>query len=117
VSYRSREKKRRRKAAITKTKREHSATMGTRYYLTLVKQPCRCKACDHKLARGDEMVYRRDGQVTLCLPCADRDPLVDYRPSMRWEERKRLEVERRARRQAKKPVSDTPAIGLWDKAA
>ena len=31
------------------------------------------------------MVFRKEGPVTLCVPCADRDPLVDYRLSQRWE--------------------------------
>jgi hypothetical protein len=117
MGYRSREKKRRRKAAIASTKRQYSTGMDTRYYLTLVKHPCRCKSCGGKLGPGADMVYRHTGPVTLCVPCADRDPLVEYRPSLRWEQRKGADLERRARKAAKKPVSETPAVGLWDKAA
>jgi RNase P subunit RPR2 len=85
VSYRSRERKRQAKAAVAKVKREHSATMRVRYYLTKVKRDCRCKSCGGILRTGSDFVYRHDGQVTLCVSCADKDPLVDYRVSMRWE--------------------------------
>jgi hypothetical protein len=85
MSYRSRESKRRKKAAVAQTKRQHSATMATRYYLTKVKRACRCSACGCKLAVRADMVYRHDGPVMLCVRCADRDPLVDYRLSQRWE--------------------------------
>ncbi len=90
VSFRSREKKRRAKIAVAQVKRQHGAVMRTRYYLTKVKSDCRCCACGGKLRAGADMVYRHDGPVTLCVLCADRDPLVEYRPSIRWE-RKRLE--------------------------
>jgi hypothetical protein len=85
VSYRSREAKRRKKAAIRATKGEHRATMEARYYLTKVKRDCCCSACGAKLRFGADMVFRTAGPVTLCVGCADRDPLVDYRPSLRWE--------------------------------
>jgi hypothetical protein len=91
VSYRSRESKRRRKAAIRATKLEYRETTRTRYYLTKVKRDCRCSGCGHKLRTGGDMVYRRDGPVTLCVRCADRDPLVDYRPSLRWEKARAAE--------------------------
>ena len=85
MSYRSRESKRRKKAAVAQVKREHSGVMRTRYYRTKVKRACRCSACGCKLAVGADMVYRHDGPVTLCVRCADADPLVDYRLSQRWE--------------------------------
>jgi hypothetical protein len=85
MSYRSRESKRRRKAAVAATKRVHRDVMRTRYYLTKVKRACRCSSCGDMLRVGKDLVYRHDGPVTLCLRCADRDPLVDYRTSVRWE--------------------------------
>jgi hypothetical protein len=86
MSYKSRERKRRRKAAVSRAKRQYSAVTDARYYLTPVKHHCRCSACGGKLAPGVAMVYRRSGPVTLCVPCADRDSLVEYRPSIRWEQ-------------------------------
>jgi hypothetical protein len=109
MSGRDRRKRRMKKAGIAKVKREHTDTMATRYYRTLVKRDCRCSACGRKLrsrpASGrprDEVVYRRLGPVTLCVPCADKDPLVDYRTSESWERR---EQRRRARRRATVPTS------------
>jgi hypothetical protein len=94
VSYRSREAKRRKRASIRATKDEYRQRMESRYYLTKVKRECRCSACGMKLRFGTDLVYRKLGPVTLCLRCADRDPLVDYRPSLRWE--KARAPERRA---------------------
>jgi hypothetical protein len=104
----SRSRDRRKRIAVKKAKREHAEVMAQRYYLTLVKRDCRCSACGRKLrARrkggSDEMVYSRGGgagsygvgaaearvsarsAVTLCVPCADADPNVSYRPSEAWE--------------------------------
>jgi hypothetical protein len=92
MSYRSRETKRRKKAGIAASKREHSTAMRSRYYLTKVKRACRCSSCGKRLRERMDMVFRKDGPVMLCVDCADRDPLVDYRLSLRWEQ------DRRARR-------------------
>jgi hypothetical protein len=89
VGYQSREKKRRMKAAVARTKRQYSDSTAARYFLTAVKHECRCSACGRRLRPGGDLVYRRLGPVTLCVPCADEDPLVEYRPSIRWEQRKR----------------------------
>ena len=88
MSYKTRERKRRTKIAGTRAKREHGDVMATRYYLTLVKRPARCSGCGKHLLVGDDMVYRHQGPVTLCVPCADDDPLVDYRKSARWEQQR-----------------------------
>ena len=56
MSYESRQKKRRLKIAIAKTKRQHREAMVAQYYLTLVKHPCRCAARGCRLRVGDEMV-------------------------------------------------------------
>lgn len=89
MSFRSREKKRRTRVAVARSKREHGDVMRTRYYLTIVKSPARCSACGKHLRVGEEMVYRKDGPVTLCVPHADEDPLVEYRTSTRWEKGRR----------------------------
>jgi hypothetical protein len=31
------------------------------------------------------MVYRHEPREALCVACADKDPAVDWRPSVRWE--------------------------------
>ena len=88
MGYQSREKKRRMKAAVARTKRQYSDSTAARYLLTAVKHQCRCAACGFRMVPGGDMVYRRLGPVTLCVSCADADPLVDYRPSIRWEQRR-----------------------------
>ena len=90
----------RRRIGVALAKREHAETMSGRYYLTLVKRDRRCSACGRTLRSGkagstrDEMVYNRGGgngalsgrsPVMLCVPCADTDPLIDYRTSEAWE--------------------------------
>ena|SRR5688572_25966011 len=84
VSYQSRQKKRRIRIAVAQAKREHRDVMTT-YYRTLVKHACRCAARGCRLRVGEEMVYRHDAHLTLCVPCADADPLIDYRTSSKWE--------------------------------
>jgi hypothetical protein len=88
LSFKSRERKRRTKIAVAKAKREHRDVMEKRYYRTLVKHPCRCAARGCRLRVGDEMVYKHHGPVTLCVSCAEGDPLVEYRTSIRWEQRR-----------------------------
>ena len=95
MSYESRRKKRQAKIAIRQTKHKYGDVMATRYYRTLVKRPARCKACGKHLRVGDEMVYHHNGSVTLCVPHADADPLVDYRTSVRWEQWRKQERRRR----------------------
>lgn len=75
--------------AIATTKRQNVVVMRSRYYLTTVKRVCRCSSCGAKLRLGDDMVFRKDGPVTLCVRCAEADPLIDYRPSLRWEKEQR----------------------------
>jgi hypothetical protein len=49
MSYRSRESKRKKKAAVAQAKHGHSAAMASRYYLTKAKHACRCSRCGAKL--------------------------------------------------------------------
>ena len=92
MSYKRREARRRRKlegdAKIRGAQRQFNAETGKRYFLTVVQHDGRCSACGGKLRTGSEMVYRKNGSVKLCVPCADKDPLVSYRPSARWEARR-----------------------------
>ena len=91
MSFNSRQKKRHVKIAVAKSKREHGEVMSTRYYRTLVKRPARCSACGKHLRVGDEMVYRHNGPVTLCIRHADEDPLVAGRTSAKWEQWRKRE--------------------------
>jgi hypothetical protein len=49
------------------------------------------------------MVYRREPGESLCVACADRDPAVRWRPSVRWERKGAEAAKRRAEKAAKRP--------------
>lgn len=99
MSYKSRERKRKAsrapKIAAAAARARRNADTELRYFLCRVRHETRCMARGCKLRRGASMVYRRNGQVKLCVPCADRDPLVSYRPSAAWEALRRAELKKR----------------------
>jgi hypothetical protein len=88
VSYKSREKKRRAKAAMNDAVAKQRKVYADRHYLTPVKRNCCCNRCGTSLRVGHECVYRHTPREILCLDCANRER-VRYRPSMRWERRNR----------------------------
>jgi hypothetical protein len=104
VSYKTREKKRQAKVRaqgmIKGARQTHSVETSTRYYLIHAGRECRCAARGCLIRKGQEMVYRKSGPVSLCLLCADKDPLVDWRPSAAWEARRMGKNPGRARAQA-----------------
>jgi hypothetical protein len=78
-----RSKRARKRIGVAKTKRDYADVMRERYYRIWVKRDCRCSGCGRRLrarpANGrprDRMVFRKEGPVTLCVPCAEGDPLV-----------------------------------------
>jgi hypothetical protein len=82
MSWKSREKKRRAKAAIANSRRRHP----DRWYLTIVSRTCSCNQCGCRLPEGGELVYRNRPKWVLCLECANRQG-VRYRLALRWERR------------------------------
>ena len=97
MSFKSREKKRARRAAIHTTKQRDSEKIAGRHYQTIVSHPACCNECGGSLRPGAECVYRNRPMEILCVPCADRRELK-YRPSLRWEKTKRpKQVRRRGR--------------------
>jgi hypothetical protein len=113
MGYKQRERKRKKKTAMGAAQRlAKKAGKSDRWWLTTVKQTTRCARCARVLPDGDDLVYRAEPREARCLLCA-----LGYRPSVRWESKRAAEIRRRARAQAKRPVSETPAVGLWDQAA
>ena len=100
MGYRAREAKRRARykgqLQIHAARRNRNAQTADKYFLTFAQHDCRCAACGGHLRRGAEMVYRKNGSVKLCVACAERDPLVAYRPSAKWEARQKIKVKRGA---------------------
>jgi hypothetical protein len=94
VSYKSREKKRRKRVAEGKRReaiRHHhrSETTRARHFLTPVKRNCCCNRCGDALREGrDDCVYRHTPREILCLNCANLQG-IPYRLSIRWEARHR----------------------------
>lgn len=80
-------KTKRRRAAIRLTKKQHSATIAARYYLTFAKRKTPCAGCGGKLETGSELVYRHEPRELLCLPCAESRG-IKARPSLKWEARR-----------------------------
>lgn len=72
MSYKSREKKRRKLAAIGNVRAKHGETMKGRHYLTITTRDCCCNACGTALrkARRDRIVYRYEPREVLCPNCA-----------------------------------------------
>ena len=84
MSFKTREKKRRRKIATANARAQHRETMAGRHYLTIVSRHACCNSCGGSLRKGRECVYRHEPREILCVECADLRRL-HYRPSLRWE--------------------------------
>ncbi|KAA0275383.1 MAG: hypothetical protein EDQ89_00175 [Acidobacteria bacterium] len=90
MSYRSREKKRKRKAAVGNVRAKHGDVMRSRHYLTMISRNCCCNACGTALRRSrhDEAVYRHEPREILCLSCAT-ERQIDYRTSRSWDRKRK----------------------------
>jgi hypothetical protein len=92
VSFQSREKKRRYKAAEASAKRNRTPQTASRWFLTLAKRPGNCRCCRERFDRGAEVAYRHQPREVRCLRCASaREDSKGYRPSLRWEKARRQE--------------------------
>jgi hypothetical protein len=97
VSFQSREKKRRHKAALTKVKTKRTRETAKRWFLTLARRPGRYLCCGHRFDRGDEIVFRFEPRGIRCVRCAGKhEDSAGYRPSLRWDKAQRKAGERRA---------------------
>ena len=90
MGFKQRERKRRKRAAMTQAQRSERAggRKSRDWWLTLAKRDTCCATCSGVLRAGGDMVYRAAPREARCVMCADADPLVTYRPSVRWEARK-----------------------------
>ena len=89
MSYRSRQKKRERRAAEGQgrhaTRPARTTDTPGRWFLTLVTRTCCCARCGGVLRAGADMVYRHTPRECLCTACAHVDPAIKPRPSLKWE--------------------------------
>jgi hypothetical protein len=70
-----------------------SGSSSGRWWLTVVTSTTCCAVCGGVLRNGCDMVYRHTPREARCTSCAEG---LSYRPSARWEWRKRREVQQRA---------------------
>jgi hypothetical protein len=88
MSYRSRESKRKKKAAMSAAQSKAKATGSTsRWWLTLTTRDTCCARCALVLRIGTAMVYRSQPREALCPACAETAE-VRFRPSVAWEQRR-----------------------------
>jgi hypothetical protein len=86
LSYESRRKKRAYKRTEAKAKKNRTSQTGSRWFLIVAKHPGRCSVCRVGFGRGDDVVYRHDGQLVRCVGCgSSSDDSRAFRPSLRWE--------------------------------
>ena len=92
MSYKARALKRqdavRHRAVVNAAKGTWSVATAARYYLRDAKRPGRCAARGCVIRRGDQIVYRHKPRLTLCLSCAQGDPLIS--PEVRLSVRSKL---------------------------
>ncbi|MGH2963833.1 MAG: hypothetical protein ACRDMH_00410 [Solirubrobacterales bacterium] len=84
MSFKSREKKRRRKIGIETARGQHREKIAGRHYLTIVSRAACCNDCGGSLRPGRECVYRFKPREILCTTCA-ASRKIRYRLSRRWE--------------------------------
>jgi hypothetical protein len=90
VSFESREKKRRYKAAKVKAGSNRTDDTRKRWFLTVAK-PGRYECCGGGFERGAEIVFRYEPRTIRCVRCAERlEDSKGFRPSLRWEKARRL---------------------------
>jgi hypothetical protein len=98
VSYSSRERRRKarykRQIAINAARTNRNEATAQRYFLIDAKRDGRCAARGCRIRRGQQIVFRKAGPVTLCVACAHADELVwpQVRPSVSWELRHGMTV-------------------------
>jgi hypothetical protein len=88
MGYQHRERKRRGRLAQTSSRREQRSRYADRHYLTIASRAACCNRCGGSLRDGAECVYRHTPKQILCVTCADVER-ISYRPSMRWERRRK----------------------------
>lgn len=90
MSFQSRQKKRRYKQAVARSKRRHADETAKRWFLTLARKKASCAKCGDVLQAGGEVVYRHEPREVRCVRCASRlEDSKSFRPSLRWERARR----------------------------
>jgi hypothetical protein len=86
MAFKQREKRRKRRAATAaaQSKSRETGSAQRKWWLTIATKHASCNRCAGMLREGREIVYRHVPGEVLCTSCAESDPSVSYRPSVRW---------------------------------
>jgi hypothetical protein len=87
MGFKSRERKRRKRAATNAAQAaaRASGSSAGKWWLTVATRDGCCARCSGVFRIGREIVYRHRPMVSLCCACAENDPTIKPRPSLRWE--------------------------------
>jgi hypothetical protein len=122
LSYKSRERKRRKRAAQLQAQKgaRRSESSADNYWLTPLVKAGACDQCECRLRTGRDGVYRHEPRELYCVACADTAGLF-YRPSLRWERERgrkrpaqlRLSTLPKPKRQKQAPATGWRAAREW----
>ncbi len=87
MGFKQRERVRKRRAAsdAAQVEARASGSAAGRWWLTVAVRDGCCARCAGVIRAGRECVYRHRPGELLCVSCAQNDPNVRWRPSLRWE--------------------------------
>lgn len=87
MGFRARERRRRKRAAMNATQRtaRASGSSAGKWWLTIATRDGCCACHGGILREGREIVYRHSPGEVLCVLCAEADPTIKPKPSIRWE--------------------------------
>jgi hypothetical protein len=87
MGFKARERKRKQRAATIAAQRtaRASGSSAGKWWLTIATRDCCCARHGGNLRLGREIVYRHSPGEVLCVLCAEADPTIKPKPSLRWE--------------------------------
>jgi hypothetical protein len=91
MGFKARERKRKKRAATTAAQRtaRASGSSAGKWWLTIATRNGCCARCSGVFRVRHEIVYRHRPMASLCCACAQNDPAIKPRPSLRWERARR----------------------------
>jgi hypothetical protein len=87
MGFKARERKRRKRAATNaaQSAARASGSSAGKWWLTIATRDCCCARCRGIHRIGREIVFRYRPKEVLCVLCAEADPTIKPKPSLRWE--------------------------------
>jgi hypothetical protein len=87
MGFKARERKRRKRAGTkaAQAAARSSGSSASKWWLTIATRDGCCASCGGVFRVGREIVYRHRPMEARCCACAEDDPTIKPRPSLRWE--------------------------------